>query len=106
MGNTYVENGLKMDKQGRNNVMAEQSYLVNMTYQLDLRVNFLSVQLLQTKIYDIYGMIKMAVQFQLYLETSQFQELRLILILQGERSIGLHTSNKVNDSAKGLRKDQ
>lgn len=32
MGNTYVENGLKMDKQGRNNVMAEQSYLVNMTY--------------------------------------------------------------------------
>lgn len=51
-------------------------------------------------------MIKMAVQFQLYLETSQFQELRLILILQGERSIGLHTSNKVNDSAKGLRKDQ
>ena len=42
---------------------------------------------------------KMAAHFQLYFKISQFQELGITLILQGKRSIGLHTSNKTSDSA-------
>ena len=41
----------------------------------------------------------MAAHFQLCFKISQFQELGLTLILQGKRSICLHTSNETSDSA-------
>lgn len=51
--------------------------------------------------YDLHRVINVAVQFQLYLEISQYQNLGIILILQGRRLIGFYMSNKARDSAKG-----